>query len=447
MKKTALEKGFERELVIERIHFRGIHNNIKMIIRLETSISNEKLRDAVQKLSKTHPLLASRIILDEAGKATFTTENVPSLPLKTYRKDQTTCKEAIYSEDLDPINTETGPLARVILVDHPERPELVLYAHHVACDGMSLLYASRQLLEYLADPGREPEVLTPIPYSEELMRRYPPNIVNRFMINRVNSDWAKRRRLFTEAEYREMCKGSQPDGYTHISFTEEETTALRDRCREESVTVNSALVTAMLLASRATPELRRSDQMAFTVNIRGMLEADPGEACGMYASGVSLSLKYRDTGNFWDNARTAHRISKEKLNDPDALFDRRTTSIILDPTIYDALIFATFTDYEDKLVERFKNKIAQPNLGGILTNLGGVTIPREYGDIRVLDVIFVPPASGGGILAVGAGSVMGNLNLVMPYREPAFKEEVALKFTDALQRKLRELIYNDIRIS
>jgi len=167
----------------------------------------------------------------------------------------------------------------------------------------------------------------------------------------------------------------------------------------------------------------------------------------MYASGVSLSLKYRDTGNFWDNARTAHRISKEKLNDPDALFDRRTTSIILDPTIYDALIFATFTDYEDKLVERFKNKIAQPNLGGILTNLGGVTIPREYGDIRVLDVIFVPPASGGGILAVGAGSVMGNLNLVMPYREPAFKEEVALKFTDALQRKLRELIYNDIRIS
>lgn len=448
MQKQALENVYERELIIERIHLRGILDNIKILTRFKTPIPSERLQEAVKKLSITHPLLASRVILDEEGRSRFTTEHVPDIPVKIYKKNQPeSYKEILYKEDCDLINTETGPLSRVILIDHPENPDLILYSHHVACDGLSLLYVTKHLLEYLSEPEKKAKQIEPIPYSDELLRRYPPNIIKKFMINRVNSDWSKRRRIFTEEEYQELQKDSQRDKILHISFTDEETKVLRDRSRQEGVTVNSALVTAMLSASTATPELKRSDEVAFTVNIRNMLESSPGEACGMYASGVAFSLKYRDTGNFWDNARKAHRIGREKLNNPDELFGRRTSSIILDPTIYDALIFATFSDFEDKLIERFKDKIAKPNLGGILTNLGGVTIPKEYGPMQVSDVVFIPPASGGGILAIGAGSIMGKLDIVIPYREPAFKEEVALKFSEEFKNILHEVIYDDVAIT
>ena len=441
MQEQALKKVHERELILERMHLRGIHDNIKMLIRLETPVDREDLREAVGKLSETHPLLRSRVVLDHLGRASFTTENAPGLPLKIHKKGHSeSYREVIYEEDLETLNAETGPLGRVLLLDHPQTPDIVIYVHHVACDGLSLLYAAKHLLEYLSDPEKEVEVIGPVAYSDELMKRYPPNIVNKFMIKKVNSDWGKRRRIFSEDEFQELCKSSQRDKLIHIGFSEQETKALRDRCREEKVTVNSALVTAMLSATQVTPELRRSDEVAFAVSIRKMLKNDPGEACGMYASGVTLKLNYRETGSFWDNARKAHRISREKLGDPDALFSRRTNSIMLDPTIYDALIFATFSDYEDKMIQKFTDKIAKPNLGGIMTNLGGTRIPEEYGDIRVSDVVFIPPASGGGILAIGAGSIMGKLDIVVPYREPAFKEDVATRFSEEFMKILNQVI-------
>jgi NRPS condensation-like uncharacterized protein len=449
MQKQKLEKrAYERELVIERIHLRGIYNNIKMITRLDTPIPGERLPEAVKKLSITHPLLASRVVLDGEGRSSFTTEGVPDIPVRIYEKNSPeSYREALNKEDENLINIETGPLSKVILLKHPENPDIILYAHHVACDGLSLLHASRHLLEYLADPSKEAQIIEPIPYSEEILRRYPPNFVNKLMIKRVNADWSKRRRVFTEAEYHEMQRGCQRDQFVHIGFTEERTLELRERCRREGVTVNSALVTAMLSGTRATPELRRSDEVAFTVNIRGMLERDPGEACGMYASGVSFDLRYRDASGFWDNARAAHDLGKGKLSDPDALFGRRASSIILDPTVFDAMIFATFGGFKDKLIEKFRGKFAKMNLGGILTNLGGVTIPREYGSMRVSDVLFLPPASGGGVLAVAASSIMGKLDVMIPYREDVLPREVVLRFSDAFQKTLHEALNGDVAIS
>ena len=435
------QRAYERELVIERMHLRGIYNNIKMITRLETSIPGERLKEAVKKLAKTHPLLASRVVLDEEGGSIFTTEGVPDIPVKIYEKDSPeSYREVLYKEDEDLINMETGPLCRVILLEHPESPDLVLYAHHVACDGLSLLHASRHLLEHLANPGREAQTMEPTPYSEEILRRYPANFVNKLMIKRVNADWSKRRRVFTEAEYHEMQRGCQRDRSVHIGFTEERTLELRERCRSEGVTVNSALVTAMLAGTRAAPELRRSDEVAFTVSIRGMLERDPGEACGMYASGVTFDLRYKDGASFWENARTAHELGRGKLSDPDALFGRRASSIILDPTIFDAMIFATYGGFKDKLIEKFRGKFAKMDLGGILTNLGGVTIPREYGSIRVSDVLFLPPASGVGVLAVAASSIVGRLNVMIPYREDVIPRETVLRFGEAFQKTLHEAL-------
>ena len=444
MQEQTLEEVYEREIVLERMHLRGPYDNIKMLIRLETPLSEEKVREAVKKIAITHPLLKSRVVIDEQGKATFTTQNVPEIPLKRYEKiDDESYKKMLYQEDLDTINVEKGPLCRVIFLDHEKKPEIIIYAHHVVCDGLSLLYASQHLLEYIAYPEKKAEVIEPMEYSDELMRRYPPNMVNKFMINRVNKDWKKRRRIFSEDEFQELLKSMDRDRYIHIGFSEEETNTLRTRCRDEKVTVNSALVTAMLSASRVTPELKRSDEVAFAVSIRKILENDPGEACGLYASGVTLKMNYSENGSFWENARKAHRISRKKLEDPDALFSRRTNSIMLDPSIYDALIFATFTDYSDKLIEKFTDKIAKPNLGGIMTNLGGVQIPREYEKIKVSDVVFIPPASAGGILAIGASSITGKLNLVIPYREPAFKEETAMIYGDDLEKILNEVIYED----
>ena len=61
--------------------------------------------------------------------------------------------------------------------------------------------------------------------------------------------------------------------------------------------------------------------------------------------------------------------------------------------------------------------------------------------------MFIPPASAGGILAIGASSITGKLNLVIPYREPVFKEETAVKYGNELEKILNELIFEDTLIS
>ncbi|MDH5439910.1 MAG: condensation domain-containing protein [Candidatus Bathyarchaeota archaeon] len=427
-------QSFQRELAIERLLYRYPLNVIKMIIRLESSVNRNMLKRAVEKVCRKHPFLRSRIVLRDDGTAYFTTDGAQEMRLKVRQKtSDDDYIEVIEEEDQIPFEMDKGPLARIILLESETRPDIVVYAHHVICDGLSLMYMIRHLMEFLASPDKNIEVIEPISYSKQLLEAYPPSFLRRFMMKRINSKWAKRKVIFGEDDLLKLHEKVHPDKHVHVGFSMQDTTALRDRCRAEGVTINSAIITAILTAKRQIPELvERRDEIGFAVNTRDRLEVDPGEACGFYATGVILKQKFEESKSFWDNARAVHQHSQQTLQDDKALFERRTMILTLDPTLIDGLLFSVLGDFEDPLIKKFEKAYAKgTSVGAVLTNLGGAHIPKQYGPYMLDTVIFLPPGSVGGVLAMGASGIVGKLEITIPYREHLLSTELINRFTKA----------------
>jgi NRPS condensation-like uncharacterized protein len=374
-------QSFQRELAIERLLYRYPLNVIKMIIRLQSSVDRYMLERAVEKVCRKHPFLHSRIVLRDDGTAYFTTDGAQEMRLKVRQKtSDDDYVKVIEEEDQIPFEMDKGPLARIILLESETRPDIVVYAHHVICDGLSLMYMIRHLMEFLANPDKNIEVIEPISYSKQLLKAYPPSFLRRFMMKRINSKWAKRKVIFGEDDLLKLHEKVHPDRHVHVGFSGQDTITLRHRCRAEGVTINSAIITATLTAKRQIPELaKRGDEIGFAVNTRDRLPVDPGEACGFYASGIILKQKFEESRSFWDNARAVHQHSQEKIQDDKALFERRTMILTLDPTVLDALLFSVLGDFEDPLIKKFEKAYSKgtSSVGAVLTNLGGAHIPRH----------------------------------------------------------------------
>ena len=93
--------------------------------------------------------------------------------------------------------------------------------------------------------------------------------------------------------------------------SEAETKALVLRCRQETVTVNTALWTAFLAAQydvQGNAEPYRS-RAGLAVSTRDKLNVPVAEAFGFYASSFSADLQYDPRRAFWDTARIFHERS------------------------------------------------------------------------------------------------------------------------------------------
>jgi NRPS condensation-like uncharacterized protein len=436
---------YERELVLERLMFRPPHNVLKMIVKFEDKINHDDLRIAIKKVSKKHPLMRSRIVVRKDGSAYYTTEGVPEVELKIVQKlSEDYYVDIIDEENKTPFRMDTGPFARFILLESDSDSDLLLYAHHIFCDGRSLVYIVRHLMEFLVNPDKEVEVIEPVSYYEDIKDMAKLGRIKSWFLNRINSKWEKRRIIIGEELHQEAAQEwfEELDGFLHLGFTEEQTKTLRDRCREEGVSINTALLVALKTAKQKIPEFKsRPDGVAFTVDIRDMLPTDPGEACGIYASGFNIEQKLKENLSFWENARLMHDEAHEKLNDGKSLVETRALSAILDGSLLDAVMLSVVGKCDDSFVAKFTDKFRRDDeIGILLTNLGGLQIPRVYGPYNLKDVIFGTPISLGGVPTVAASGILGKMDITFPFHSTLLSKELAQQFRDTVESILLEAI-------
>ena len=429
---------YERELVLERLMLRPPHNVLKMIVKLEGKINHDDLRSAIKKVSQKHPLMRSRIVIREDGSAYYTTEGVPEVELKIEQKlSEDYYIEIIDKENKNPFRMDIGPFARFILLESDSGSDLVLYAHHIFCDGRSLVYIIRHLMEFLENPDKEVETIEPVSYYEDIKDLAKLGRIKNWFLNKINSKWQKRRFIISEELHQEAAREwfSESDGFLHLGFTEEQTKILRERCRKEGVSINTALLVALKTAKQKLPEFRsRPDGVAFTVDIRDMLPNNPGEACGIYASGFNIEQKLKENLSFWENARLMHDEANEKLNDGKSLVERRALSVILDGSLLDAVMLSVVGKCDDSFVAKFTDKFRMDDeIGMLLTNLGGLQIPRDYGPYKLKDVIFGTPISLAGVPTVAASGILGKMDITFPYHGLLLSKEIVQHFRDSVE--------------
>jgi hypothetical protein len=352
-----------------------------------------------------------------------------------------------------PFAFETQPAIRFILVPSGDRSEVIILCHHISCDGMSLAYLARDLMVHLGDPTREVDVLSaPPPIDLDNLPRdvSQPGLV-KFLIGRMNRKWAQEAVFFDQEDYESLTE-TYWDRYHHdllsIELSEAETSALAARCREEQVTVNSALTTAFSGAqSFVQGEKPYHAKAVIAADLRDRLPRPPGEGMGMYAGGAELNLKYNHRRGFWENARGFHGRMQPAYTNKN-LFGAILNWLYLDPTISEAMSFkklgglvrpdspryeklSAFGAREDivlRLLQRDKlDTLETKYWGTAVTNLGRLEFPRQYGALE-LDRLIMQP--GGGIplananLVLGAVTCSGKLSLVMEYAREAVDSAV-----------------------
>ncbi len=449
-------KIYERKLLAhERRPFRGPNANVVVNVRIKGNVTAELLRAAVGKVQQRHRLLSVRVIVDAAGEAVFSSEGAQDIVVKVLpRASDAQWIAMCLAEYHIPHEFDKYPPIRFILLRGDQVSDLIILCHHMLCDALSLAYLARDVLHHLGDPNRKVEVLPdpPLASRDNIPARITVNPLAKIATQRRNKQWEKAKVIFDAEDYANIFQAYwqhvTPRAYT-LEFTPTQTTRLVARCREEGVTVNTALLTA-LAAAQTTAQghvEKYLQRIATAMDIRKYLIEDPGEAFGFYAGGVILNFKYPSDHAFWDNARTLHHKLKQQFKPKDVL-SKILTFGTLTPTLYDGLIFkrygswvqptqsryeklSAFSARKDALTKLVKNK-GQVRVGLVLSNLTRLDFPRHYGPLTLEQMMFLGAATRSYQKAVGVVTVSGKLTMTVSYVEESVDSHTMAAFKTSL---------------
>jgi NRPS condensation-like uncharacterized protein len=261
----------------------------------------------------------------------------------------------------------------------------------------------------------------------------------------MNDAWTKQKVTFGVEDFIEVSKrkyASGPDVYIDYSLTKDDTNALRMISKEHDVSVNAALLAAILIAKNSEETEPTPNKLGFAVDVRKRLTKDAGEACNLLASGAMVDPEYEEGMNFWKLAKDIHTKTLMALESNHILFMNRIMMQLMDSTFNDAIYMFQQGYWDGNTLIKQMTGHGAP-VGAVLTNLGGTQLPSEYegeNPIKLADATFYPPVSGEKVIELGASSLVGKLHIVTQSPQNAankdLKEKIILKTIDTLRINL-----------
>jgi NRPS condensation-like uncharacterized protein len=431
----------------ERFFTHAPFSVVTMVARIKGKVTLDMLTPAVKKLQQQHPLLQVRIHIDENHQPWFTSEGTQPIPIELIPRKSADQWIQVSSDAAQiPFAFETHPSIKFILVHSSELSELIIVCHHIICDGLSLAYLARDLLMYLGNSTLEVmEVQSPPPIQQDtLPNDVSLNRIAKALIKRINKKWNEAPIFFDQEDYHALHEAYWSQYHhqiTTLELTEAQTTALVNRCREEQVTVNTALTTAFVgaqyLIQGENPSLAK---LGIAGSLRNRLAQPVGEGMGFYAGVVTLVYKYNPQDAFWENARQLHKKVTPLYINKNLFRDVQLVSY-LDPAVMEARHFkllgnlipstspryqklSSFSKRDDVISALLKransDSLENMVMGTAVTNLTRLDFPRTYGHLE-LDRLIMNPGGAFPLamvnLVLGAVTTSGKLSLLIEYAE------------------------------
>lgn len=372
--------------------------NVVMIARIKGSITKTELQTAIEALRSRHALLAVRVYFDENNVGWYTTDDVPAVTVNEVEATEPeTCEKVVMNEWKTEFPYETGPLVRLTLVQSKGYCEMVVTGQHVICDGTSLTYLIRDILDQIGKGDAKPEILPPpLPITSETVPN-PKKMkgVQKLVMNLISKKWNKAEVKFNQADMKRMLERfwirNKNQSILRWELSPEVTKSMVAKCRKEKVTINSALWAAFLAAQYEvqgdSPAFRNQAGMA--VSTRDKLTQSVGESFGFYASSLRLSLKYNSGITFWENARKMHEAINKEIDKTDIF--RMLVTESLPPSLMDSFYFNKYDGFENQLSGKMLKQMNwdQTSFGYSITNVGKVDIETQFGN-RTLEAVYGP---------------------------------------------------------
>ena len=370
-----------------------------LVAEVVGSVAIDAWRDALELTRRRHPLW-SAVISKADGKVEFQDAGTPEVALRVIECASTQgWKQEVARELSVPIDTEIGPLVRAVLMHADASCMLILSAHHSICDGMSLVFALRDLLQAVSGT---PLTMLSLHSSQEdaLGMGRPPE-----------TSQPQNKRPCGPSVYRPETSSVPEVSSLQLSFalTEE----LLQKSRRERTTVHAAIVAAAGLAARQAPPygVGRNLHLCSTINNRKLIGSP--EDCGVFFTACDFLLAEGRTDQLWELARGSKLVltSAQGINGAKAVLS--------------AVVEIVQSGLDDYSIGEAGAKLFQFDIH--VSNLGNVSIPTTYGEVW-LRALWGPGVLIGfeGEQTLGVSTLNGRLCLLHTSHRPlaSFLEDI-----------------------
>jgi len=461
---TTPVSGIIRKLSnLERAFLWNPYSNAVIAARIKGNISEEKIKRSLMKVRQIHPFLGVKILFDKNHDAWFSTDNVPSPDIKIVSRLTDTQWFEEFQENIKiPFNLEKGPLIRFILLHSEEVSDLIIISSHSICDGMSLIYLIRDLLKNYKDTQQENKVTSPL----DIMDYLPTggfslsSIMIRILVKYANWRWKRNPYYFTIEDYNALYNAyweKNSFGTVLAEFEPQETESLSKLCKENGVSIGSAVAMAFIAAYEdVIGFVKKKKQISVPLDLRRHATAAIGDVFCLCAGASQFPYDYDVKKSFWENASILHEEIHNRVNNLDSFGMEVLDS---DPTLLDALsCFAFFERFIPDAYYRTENllrfsqdkkniafnilKISERMFPDIdIANLGRLNIPDTYGDLRIDRIIPLPAAIRDNIpLTLGGVGIGGKMVFSLNYPQPKDMDDSRIREMIQVRNKALEYL-------
>lgn len=261
-------------------------------------ITVEQWRSALEQTRQRHPLWSAVIRGTADNRPCFQKMREPGIALRVIEGDfARRWQEEMALELSMPIDSENGPLVRAVLMHGDESCMLILSAHHSICDGMSLAFALRDVLQALSGVAST---------KLRLHSSQEESLDLRSQARRPRHNPSQPTAINTDSTvYR--SKTSIVPRVSSLQFSEAFTELLLQCARREGTTIHSALLAASgIVARRSGRYADRDLHLCSTISNRALVGSP--EDCGVFFSACDFPFAVQADVDVWDLARRAKEV-------------------------------------------------------------------------------------------------------------------------------------------
>jgi hypothetical protein len=342
-----------------------LDGNVVYFVRLDGTLSLDRLRFALSRVQAKHPALRA-LIREERDGLYYEDNKAPEIPLRVVSRVSEDDYGRECQTELHTVFAHDQPQLRLVWLKSERESDLLLTTSHRICDGMSIIILVKELLRSLHR-------------DEELVPYETPTLRDMIGGHQPAKPWAFKLKLFLMNVILGLIPSSRrtPENKEHHLEWKSDAAllaALKRRCKAEGVSVHAAL--AVTLERSLFAVLGRDKSPKWIDNPmdirRGHFPALKNDT--VFFAGGSFKLRIAEAQNveFWARARAVYEQMREQIEQemqdiPDRFYLWEIQTIV---RMGDAL----------KLNGSW-NLFALSNLGNIVIDDGGS--PFQVKDLRI----------------------------------------------------------------
>lgn len=414
----------KRMLNTERGHLFTPNVNIVMRVIITGKPDVMLLKQAIEIAVKANESLQCKITLQENGEAVYEIMVNPVYHIKISDKNW---KEIKSEQEYKIFNLKDGELVRFFIITSGDEVELLTIAHHLAGDGLSIVFLIEDIMTALSGNKLKYKPLQLIQECD-LPKKSELNLAIKYLLQRLNSKWLKSGKVFSYNDYKMMFNKYWNTRKTTMlieTFSKNEIKLLCKKAKQYKISLNSLITTAFICAYKE----KAQTQLAVSVRdktYRGMSNQ---------ASGISIKYKYNDNLNFFQNAKAVHKRIYKKLNNDKKKFMVLQFINIMESTFIDSPCMNIYGEYKNKHAEKLAHlmRYANNQRDISMTNLARLDIPQKYGKYSLKNFVFIPPIVPTTRGVIGMATLGDELCILINLIEDDTANQKKEFFMDAIQ--------------